>query len=280
MANLTSVDKIKLEKLLGMDSGYVLDFSNRSFQEFIFTSSKINIYNSKYDNASGSKANRLRAFWEKEPDGIVGKLLDEILEYWKTRKVISGQKIESNERNLYNECLGVVDRLIGRKKTNQEEITEDEFLNKEFRQISIDKLGCEGIIKSILEQRLEEIKKCLKAKAPLSVVFLCGSTLEGILLSVALGKPKEFNCSPAAPKKDEKVLEFYAWTLSNFINVAYSIGLLKEDVKKFSHALRDFRNYIHPYEQLSSRFAPDEHTAKICWQVLQAAICQLSSVAR
>ena len=64
--------------------------------------------------------------------------------------------------------------------------------------------------------------------------------------------------------------------LSNFIDVAYELGLLAEDVKKFSHTLRDFRNYIHPYQQMSSRFNPDKHTAKISWQVLKAALFQLS----
>jgi uncharacterized protein with HEPN domain len=66
------------------------------------------------------------------------------------------------------------------------------------------------------------------------------------------------------------------WTLNDFINIARDLNLVGEDVKKFSHALRDFRNYIHPYQQMSSGFNPDGHTAKICWQVLQAAITQLS----
>jgi hypothetical protein len=52
--------------------------------------------------------------------------------------------------------------------------------------------------------------------------------------------------------------------------------MLGLDVKKFSHALRDFRNYIHPYEQMASRFNPDAHTAQICFQVLRAAISALS----
>ena len=62
----------------------------------------------------------------------------------------------------------------------------------------------------------------------------------------------------------------------NFIKRFSELGFLKEDVKKFSHALRDFRNYIHPYQQAASGFNPDIHTAKICWQVLKAAIFQLS----
>lgn len=63
--------------------------------------------------------------------------------------------------------------------------------------------------------------------------------------------------------------------MSNFIDVSYEVGFLKEDVKKFSHSLRDFRNYIHPYQQMSIGFQPDEHTAKICFQVLKAALYQI-----
>ncbi len=32
-------------------------------------------------NASGSKANRLRAFWQKEENATVGKLMGELLNY-------------------------------------------------------------------------------------------------------------------------------------------------------------------------------------------------------
>jgi len=157
------------------------------------------------------------------------------------------------------------------------EIKEDDFLKKEFSEISIEKLGLDGVITETLNLRFGEIEKCLNAKAPLSVIFLCGSSLEGILLGIATKYPREFNQAKAAPKdKDGKPFQFPQWTLSSFIDVAHEVGLLKEDVKKFSHSLRDFRNYIHPYEQVSSRFNPDEHTAKISWQVLKAALFQLS----
>ncbi|MCC9063680.1 hypothetical protein [Flavobacterium piscisymbiosum] len=66
------------------------------------------------------------------------------------------------------------------------------------------------------------------------------------------------------------------WTLVNLIEVSCEIGYIKEDVKKFSHSLRDFRNYIHPNEQVKNGFNPDHHTAKISWQVLKVAIQQIS----
>ena len=153
----------------------------------------------------------------------------------------------------------------------------DDFLEKEFEDISLDNLGLDGFVTEILKIRFEEIKKCFVAKAHLSVIFLSGSSLEGILLGIALKNPKSFNQANSAPKdQNGKVKQFPDWTLSQLIETAREIQLLKEDVKKFSHVLRDFRNYIHPYQQVSSGFNPDHHTAKICFQVLKAAIFQLS----
>ena len=130
---------------------------------------------------------------------------------------------------------------------------EDEFLKKEFQEISLESIGLDGTVTEILKLRVDEIEKCLSVDAPLSVIFLAGSTLEGVLLGVALQYPKEFKQSKSSPKdKDGKVKQFPDWVLSNFIDVAYELGLLAEDVKKFSHTLRDFRNYIHPYQQMDS----------------------------
>ena len=103
--------------------------------------------------------------------------------------------------------------------------------------------------------------------------------LEGLVLGVACANPKEFNQSKCSPKdaKTDKVMAFQNWSLAQFIEVACEKGYLQLDVKKFSHELRDFRNYIHPYEQMASGFKPDEHTARICLQVLRAAIASLSN---
>ena len=49
------------------------------------------------------------------------------------------------------------------------------------------------------------------------------------------------------------------------------------NVKKFSHELRDFRNYIHPNEQLKNQFSPNIDTAKIGFQVLKAAVSQINT---
>lgn len=115
MSILTIIEKVKLEKLLGMDSGYVLEFSNNSFQAFVAENSNLDIYDSKYEYQSGSKANRLRAFFNKESPSTVSKLIEGLLEYWKANKLTNNIEITVAEQKLYDECLKISKRL---KNTN------------------------------------------------------------------------------------------------------------------------------------------------------------------
>ena len=69
MKKLSSVELMVFEKLFNMQSGYVLNFSNRTFDQFIFESVGINVRDEHYINNveqtmySSSKANILRYFW-------------------------------------------------------------------------------------------------------------------------------------------------------------------------------------------------------------------------
>lgn len=154
--------------------------------------------------------------------------------------------------------------------------TEDEFLSREFSNVSVLKIGLDGMLSAILEQRIKEIEKCYSSGAYLSLILIAGSTLEGILLGLAIKHPKHFNTSASSPKDGSgKVRQFHEWSLSALIDVAYELGLVQHDIQKFSHTLRDFRNYIHPFQQMSSGFNPRQHTAKICLQVLKAAIHEI-----
>lgn len=80
MSSLTQIEKRTFEKLLDMRTGYVLGFSNRTFEGFFLDTVGIDIYDGKYDHGSGSKANRLRAFWSIEPDHVVAKAMASMIE--------------------------------------------------------------------------------------------------------------------------------------------------------------------------------------------------------
>jgi hypothetical protein len=105
MSDLSNTDKRKFERLLQMGSGYVLTFSNRTFEEFILDSTGRGIYDARYEYGSGSKANRLRAFWNAEGNPVVGKLMGDMLDY--------GVEIGSLDKDnpLLEECRRIVVRL-------------------------------------------------------------------------------------------------------------------------------------------------------------------------
>ena len=80
MSDLTLREKSQLEKIFGMKEGYVLDFSNNSFQYFVAESININIYEDEGYTEYSSKANKLRQIWREEPDHVVGKLIHDLLD--------------------------------------------------------------------------------------------------------------------------------------------------------------------------------------------------------
>jgi hypothetical protein len=158
-------------------------------------------------------------------------------------------------------------------------LDEAEFLKRRFtEQLRMDELGLDPAITAILQARVDEAQASPRETVALATIFLLGSTLEGTLLAVALEHPRAFMSASAAPKdKAGKTKQLPEWTLSELINVARELGLLQLDVAKFSHVLRDFRNYIHPYQQMSQGFQPDQHTVDISWQVFRAAYSQIKA---
>lgn len=178
-----------------------------------------------------------------------------------------------------NDCITFVKHekvKIPKNENENKTLKEEDFLKETF-DIDIDLLGLNTEVTDIIKQRLDEIDICIKNGASLSAVILIGSILEGVLLGTASTYPQLFNMAQSAPKdKDNgKVKRFPDWTLNDFINVAAEVKIVNIDVKKFSHVVRDFRNYIHPYQQMASKFNPDKQTALICYQVIKAGIYQI-----
>jgi hypothetical protein len=83
MANLKRSEMRFIDEVFGVGSGYVLDFSNRTFAEFFEDEFGINIYQDKYETRGSSKANHLRAFIKAENGFLVGKVLRRL---WQVRE--------------------------------------------------------------------------------------------------------------------------------------------------------------------------------------------------
>lgn len=110
MADLTYIERANIENFLGMKSGYVMDFSDRTFQEFVGETVGLDIDNEKYHYASNSKANRLRQFIKVESNYMFGKLLSSFCDYWLS-KVHTGEIDPRDDENLYKESVKIAERL-------------------------------------------------------------------------------------------------------------------------------------------------------------------------
>ena len=257
MSSLRAADKRYLEKVLAMGIGYVLDFNNATFGQF-FKSHNVKIHSAKYQTYGTSKANKMRAFWEKESDVLVGRVLSEMLDTYEALCESGGYERDSTSLKRSREIVARLSGIL----PEAESITDEGFLSKEFQIPNVQKLPVDFAVATIIQDRLEEAQKCLSVGAHLSVIFQCGSVLEAVLLGVAHNEPEKFNRSGISPKRAGKVKAFQEWTLAELIDVAHDIRILTPSVQKFSHGLRDFRNYIHPYQQLVSGFPPNEHTSQ------------------
>ena len=80
MADLSGSDRRKLEKLLGMGGGYVLNFSDRTFGDF-FDEHRVEIDAERYRARGTSKANRMRTHWELDANHVVGRVIGGLIDY-------------------------------------------------------------------------------------------------------------------------------------------------------------------------------------------------------
>lgn len=126
MSSLTLIEKRRFEALLGMSTGYVLNYSNRTFGEFVSESTGKDIFDPRYEGKGTSKANRLRAFWELENDAVVGKLMKDILD----DSEMKGDKVDL--------CKAAVERLLGRQATQSQPAPQTNAPNPPSPPLAID----------------------------------------------------------------------------------------------------------------------------------------------
>lgn len=79
MSDLTPKERRALEAFLGMGSGYVLNFSDRTYARFFAEEVNRDIDDPRFVIQSGSKAWRMRSFWDQEDNWVVAKCLNALL---------------------------------------------------------------------------------------------------------------------------------------------------------------------------------------------------------
>ena len=98
-----------IDGLFDMGSGYVLDFSNRTFAEFFSDELSLDIDSSQYSVDGSSKAKRLRRLLRTSDLGVVVKVLLALWEYREANRRMS--RVEENIPDAESEFCSLIERL-------------------------------------------------------------------------------------------------------------------------------------------------------------------------
>ena len=139
-------------------------------------------------------------------------------------------------------------------------------------------------MRQILENRWDEIVKCLECSAPLAATIMMGGLLETLFLAQvnrATDKKLIFK-TKAAPKdsKTGKVLPLNKWTLNAYIDVGAELGWITKPAKDIGVVLRNYRNFIHPERELSTGITLTPDDAVMFWSVCTQLTQQIINKAK
>ena len=111
-ANIRSKDMPIIDRVFGMEGGFVLDFSNQAFAEFFHEELDVDIYNPRWAIQGGSKAKRLRYFLRKADRQTVLDTLNALWDYREASSITADYpELDDSVRTAF---LRIIERLGGR----------------------------------------------------------------------------------------------------------------------------------------------------------------------
>lgn len=130
-----------------------------------------------------------------------------------------------------------------------------------------------------LQQQLasdwREAQSVHKIKAWKSCVLLCGSVIEGMLLDV-LSRDEQRASDAYKRLRRKSAPEISRWNLVDLVEVAGELSILDKGTIYLGHALREFRNLIHPGKLIREKIIVTEEEADIALSAVKICLRALS----
>jgi hypothetical protein len=107
---------------------------------------------------------------------------------------------------------------------------------------------------------------------------MMGGLLEALLLARVnseTDKQAVFKAASAPRDKGGKTKPLPEWMLKNYIDVVQELGWISVSAKDVGEVLRDYRNYIHPFKQVSHGVVLGMDDASLLWEVSKAITRQV-----
>lgn len=147
-----------------------------------------------------------------------------------------------------------------------------EFLRKEFQGYTRSKVGkrlkrvCDTRedLRQILLRDVSDAARCYAHGLWKSCVVLCGGAIEGILTSLLESRQSdEVDNAYTKIRKSQKPKPLKDYTLEDKLDVAKQLGILVKGSASYGHGTRNYRNYVHPAEELKIGYPLGQREARI-----------------
>lgn len=119
-------------------------------------------------------------------------------------------------------------------------------------------------LRKLVERDYNEIQRAFVVNCHKAVIVLCGGTIEAILAALLLANDSDARSAGAAPRKDD----ILAWSLSDLIEVSVELELISKSTEKLSQSVREYRNLVHPGNELRNGLSFGREEASIALEVL------------
>lgn len=126
-------------------------------------------------------------------------------------------------------------------------------------------------IRAILERDFDEVQRAYVSACWKSVIILCGGTIEAILTDQLL-RSQLAKTSSVAPKNPD----ITKWDLADLIKVAVDVKIVTPGIEKLSSPIREYRNLVHPGNELRNGLTFGQEESRIALEVLNIVHRDLS----
>ena len=105
-----------------------------------------------------------------------------------------------------------------------------------------------------------------------------GGQLEALLLARVNRESDQapiFKARTAPKNKAGQTRPLNEWMLNNYIEVAHELGWISVSARDVGAVLRDYRNYVHPFKQLSHGVHLTYADAALLWEITKNILRQV-----
>jgi len=119
-------------------------------------------------------------------------------------------------------------------------------------------------VRRIVERDYSEIERAFVAQCWKSVIVLSGSAIEATLVDLLLQNQQGAKAASQAPNE----ADLLKWDLGQLIDVAVELQLVGPGVARLSHPVRQYRNLVHPGNEIRTKMQFGRGEARIAIEVL------------